>query len=220
MSSLYKKKSLIILLVISVLLLNTQGICAPKPALVAPVNTWQIDVEMHGDPRLIQVRLPGESAAKNYWYLLYTVTNNTGQDIDFFPQIELFTDTFKLHTAGAKVRQLVFETIQDRYSKTIPLLESQDMVSEKLLQGQDNSRDTVAIFEDFDPNASQVRIFVSGLSNETVTVKHPLLVNPETSKEKEVLLRKTLMLEYQLSGDRYRPEQRIMLYQNRDWVMR
>ena len=193
---------------------------APKPALVAPVGVWQLDIELHGHPKLIPFTLPGDMQPRNYWYLLYTITNNTGRDVDFFPQIELFTDTFKLHIAGSRVRNLVFEAIRDRYSKTIPLLESQDRVSEKLLQGRDNSRDSVAIFEDFDPNAAQTRIFLSGASNETVTVAHPLLIDEKTQKPKEVLLRKTLMLEYRVAGDRYRPEQRLMLYQKRSWIMR
>lgn len=196
------------------------GLCAPKPSLVAPVGIWQLDIELHGDPKLIQLTLPGSTEAKNYWYLLYTVTNNTGQDVDFFPQIELFSDTFKLYRSGSQVRNLVFEAIRDRYRKTIPLLESQDMVSEKLLQGRDNSRDSVAIFTDFDPNAAKVKLFISGASNETVIVKQPVQVGAKTQKPKETLLRKTLMLEYRVSGDRYRPEQRLMLYQDRNWIMR
>jgi hypothetical protein len=193
---------------------------APEPALVPLTGDWQLDIELHGDPKLLQIVPPGETKTKNYWYLLYTVTNNTGQDVDFLPQIELFTDTFKLHMAGSKVRNSVFQAIRNRYRHTIPLMEPQDRVSEKLLQDQDNSRDSVAIFEDFDLDATQVRIFLSGGSNEVATVEHPILRDKTTQKPNKFLLRKTLMLEYQVSGDRYRPEKRVMLYKDRSWIMR
>ncbi len=196
------------------------GWAAPKPALVAATGDWQLDIEIHGDPKLLSLMLPGDEMIKNYWYLTYTVTNNTGQDVDYFPEIELFTDTFKSTVSGKNVRDQVFQKIRNRYRHTIPLLESQDQVTEKILQGRDNSRDSVAIFEDFDLNARTVKLFLSGTSNEVATVKHPLLIDGATKKPKDVLLKKTLMLEYRISGDQHNPEQRVMLYRDRSWIMR
>jgi len=215
---------------------------APEPALVPPPGTWQLDIELHGDLEQTLVQLPGSSQAKSYWYLLYTITNNTGRDVVFYPQFELMTDTFQLHRAGVNIRRPVFEAIRRLYDRTIPLLEPQSMITghagpgqaKGILQGQDNARDSVAIFEDFDPNATKVKIFIAGLSNETVTVElsHPPAADAAGDAEddgrqpgqdkaaKRVLLRKTLMLEYQVVGDAYNPQGRVVLYRNRKWVMR
>jgi hypothetical protein len=188
-----------------------------RPAMVPPPGTWQLDFELHGDPQQITVTLPGDSQSRRFWYLLYTVTNNTGLEVEFYPRFTLFTNTLKLSDAGVGVRKPVFLEIRKLYDKTIPLLEPEDMVTGPILVGQDNARDSVAIFEDFDPNAVWAKIFVSGLSNETVAVDLPTI---ETQQKKQILLRKTLMLEYQVPGDRYNPQQRVMLYRNRQWIMR
>jgi len=192
-------------------------IAAPEPALVPPPGTWQLDLELHGEPQQISITLPGDTQPRRFWYLLYTITNKTGEDVEFIPQFDLYTDTFQVRQAGVKVRRPVFDAIQARYSKSIPLLEPQSMVTGRILQNGDNARDSVAIFEDFDPNATSVKIFVAGLSNETVTIKSPSLNN---NSAKEYLLRKTLMLEYQVPGDRYNLDKRVMLYRNREWIMR
>ena len=196
------------------------ALAAPTPALVPGPGTWQLDFELHGDPQLITVMLPGDAQPKRFWYLLYTITNNTGQDVEFFPGFYLFTDTFKMYQSGSKVRQPVFEAIRNLYAQTIPLLEDEDMITGRILVGRDNARDSVAIFEDFDPNAGWAKVFVAGLSNETITVDNPTNIDPAANKPKKFLLRKTLMLEYQVAGDRYNLETRVMLYRNRQWIMR
>jgi hypothetical protein len=190
---------------------------APEPALVPPPGTWQLDLELHGEPHQICITLPGDTQPRRFWYFLYTIANNTGQDIDFIPQFELYTDTFQLRPAGVKVRRPVFDAIRDRYRDSIPLLEPQSMLTGKVLQNVDNARDSVAIFEDFDPNATSVKIFIAGLSNETVTIVSPAA---SADNSKEFLLRKTLMLEYQVPGDRFNLDKRVMLYRNREWIMR
>ena len=193
---------------------------APEPALVPPPGAWQLDFELHGTPRQISIKLPGDAKPRRFWYLLYSVTNNTGSDIEFYPQFDLLTDTFKLYYAGAKARRPVFEAIRELYAKTIPLLEPESMVSGRILLGRDNARDSVAIFEDFDPNSNSVKVFVSGLSNETVTVAYPGQFDSDNQSQKKVLLRKTLMLQYQVPGDRFNLDQRVMLYRGREWIMR
>ena len=193
---------------------------APKPAVIPPQGTWQLKIELHGLPQMMRFRLPGDTKPKNYWYLLYTITNTTGQDVGFFPHFELLTDTLKLDPGGNKTRRWVFEDIQKRYQTSIPLLESQDQVTGRILQDQDNARDSVAILEDFDPEATRVKIFFAGLSNETTLVPHPTEIDPKTNKPKEIMLRKTLMLEYKVAGDRLNPSQRTLLYRDRNWIMR
>ncbi|MBN2377692.1 MAG: LamG domain-containing protein [Sedimentisphaerales bacterium] len=152
----------------------------PQPALVAPAGTWQLDLTLHGNPQKISIKLPGAEKTKSFWYLLYSVTNNTAREVDFYPRFELFTNTFRLSYAGESVRRPVFEAIRELYADTLPLLEPEYLVSGRILVGQDNTRDSVAIFEDFDYGATATTIFVSGLSNETVNVKYDSLVESDT----------------------------------------
>ncbi len=191
---------------------------APRPSLAPEPGLWQLDVQLHDQPQQISVVLPGNTEPTRFWYILYTVTNNTGEDVNFYPRADLFTDTLKTYTGGAKSRRQVFEAIRQRHESVIPLLETEGQVTGPILQGEDNARDTVAIFEDFDPQANKVQIFISGLSNETVQVNNPLAGQPGQSDT--VLLRKTLALEYQVPGDEYNPDKRVLLYRGRNWIMR
>ena len=112
----------------------------------------------------------------------------------------------QLYDAGLHARRPIFQAIAARYSLKYPLLEPESMITGRVLQGDDNARDSVVIFEDFDPNATTVEIFIAGISNETTMVEIPGSVDPETKKSKEVLLRKTLVLKYQVPSDPLRPK--------------
>ncbi|MBI9017649.1 MAG: hypothetical protein JEZ07_10375 [Phycisphaerae bacterium] len=185
----------------------------PKPPMVPSPGVWQVDIAIHGSPEQITVTMPGEKKTRTFWYLLYTITNNSGQDVDFHPSFELMTNTFRIYKADSKVVKPVYDKIQKLYENKFPLLEPINMVSGKILQGKDNARDCVAIFEDFDPNAKTAKIFITGLSNESTETKHPI-------NNKKVLLLKTLMIEYQVPGDAINPEKRVLLSRDRSWVMR
>ncbi|MCP4709526.1 MAG: hypothetical protein GY869_12940 [Planctomycetes bacterium] len=211
----------VLTIVLLVFLMQPEPMAAQKrAAMIPPAGTWLLDFELHGDPQKISMILPGETQARTYWYLLYTVTNDTGDDVNFYPKVELFTDTFKLHRAGKNVRRMVFAAIKERYATTIPLLERQQNITGKLLTGEDNARDSVAIFEDFDPKARSINVFVSGLSNEIVRVKSPLKVDQDSDQTAESLLRRTLKLNYKVPGDKLNPNERVILYQDRSWVLR
>lgn len=195
-------------------------LAAPEPALVPGPNIWQLELELHGEPQQLTMKLPTWNKPRTYWYMPYTITNNTGRDVDFYPQFDLLTDTFSLVHGGVEVRKPVFDRIKQLYSTTLPYLEPESEITGRILQGQDNARSSVIIFRDFDPNATSVKIFIAGLSNETVKVLHPAAINPRTKMPKEVLLRKSLMLQYDVPGDRFNPENRVMLYRGREWLMR
>ncbi len=201
-------------------LLAVAAQAAPKPSYVDDPWTWQLEFRVYSHPKLIELTLPGQTEPHRYWYMLYTVTNNTGREVEFYPQFDVLTDTLMLTRSEKHVSNLVFEKMRQSYADTIPLLESQQQIRGTIMQGGDNERDGIAIFEDFDPNARSIRLFVSGLSNEVAIVDHPIKTDPETGRPKEILLRKTLMLEYQVLGDALNPEGRVALYKHRDWVMR
>lgn len=198
----------------------TELVAAPMPSPVPLPDTWQLDIRIHGTPQRIVVQSPGQDHPKAFWYLPYTITNHTGRDVDFYPECEVFTNTFKLYKAGRGVRKAVFNAVRNRYNRTIPLMESEENVTGRILQGQDNQRDSVIIFEDIDPNANEVKLFFSGISNEFAIVKSPVDKDPETGTARNYLLKKTLMLQYQIPGDALNQDQKVMLYRNRSWVMR
>ena len=75
----------------------------------------------------------------------------TGEEFDFYPEFTLFTNTLKAYSTGIGVRRPVFEAIRAQYASSIPLLEAETLVTGRILIGQDNARDSVAIFEDFGP---------------------------------------------------------------------
>lgn len=196
------------------------AVAAPKPALVPADGVWQLDIEFHGQPQQITITMPGDAEPRSFWYLPYTITNNTDHEVRFYPQFDLLTDTLKLYHAGEGVRQPIFEAIRERYNSTIPLLEPESMITGRILLGADNARDSLVIFPDFDPEATSVSIFVAGLSNENVIVEHPTLTEDEEAQPKQVLLRKTLRMQYRIVGDAINPGQRVLLYHSLDWIMR
>ncbi len=79
-----------------------------------------------------------------------------------------------------------------------------------MLQGQDNARDGVAIFRNFDPKAASFDIFVAGLSGETTPIQLPVPIEvteegPDGKERKvkktKVFLTKTLRLNYTIGTE-------------------
>ena len=73
-------------------------------------------------------------------------------------------------------------------------------------------KDSVAIWEEPLARMGNFSIFVQGLSGEAVTIKGP--------DNKDVILRKTLQLNYLIRGDEAFPGQNEVNVQSEDWVMR
>lgn len=207
------------------------AILLPAPAVTAPQayevsEEWQLEVEL-GEPRPIYVNVPGQNRPVLYWFLPFTVTNRTGEDQLFVPEISLYTNTGQLLRAGAGVNPAAFQQIKKIYNN--PLLQDVMGLTGKILQGADNAKDGVAIFSNFDPEANGFTIFFGGLSGDTVTVKLPSpvkveVVKPdgtvETVTRDRVTLAKTLQLQYSLAvGPNNRIQAKPQLLR-RDWVMR
>jgi len=192
----------------------------PKPDVIPEKGIWQLDVHLNGHPKLLNIKLPGDSENTRYWYALMTITNNTGKDIEFYPQAELYTNTFQTIIAGNDIRKTVFETIQRKYSSTIPFLQRQKRVTSLIRQGSDNAKDMVFIFKDFDDKATTVQIFISGLSNEGKHVAVNRKNSENKNKSKQVLLLKNLQLKYKVTGKQEDLFARKLRYVNRNWIMR
>jgi len=178
--------SIIGLAVVGLLVVAPAALAQPKPS-PTPVS-WELTFQ---PLPLTRLEVDTGSGPQTYWYMIYTVVNSTGQDIDFFPEVARVGE---INDAGVKgsaaskpansgglvvdpalvgVHPKVFETIKEHYAKTQPFLVSPAEAIGKLLQGRDNARTSVIIFPDLDPRVTKFTIYIGGLSGETVTLPNP-----------------------------------------------
>lgn len=169
------------------MLLAAAAFGQPEPS-PAPVS-WELKFEPTPPAR---IQVDTGNGARTYWYLLYTVTNETGQDIDFHPEvvrvneIESEATIEQAHSQPAKAPHItvdpavvglhtrIYEAIKERHKKTHPFLKPPVEAIGRLLQGKDNARSSVIVFPDLDPRISSFTIYVTGLSGEVVTRPNPL----------------------------------------------
>ncbi len=227
MKNVMKRKPTLLLLALGVLIcMVSPAKPAPKPSEV-PIS-WQLEFHAADVPHPIRVRVPGKSTPETFWYMRYTVTNRTGEDRIFVPDFVLYTDTGQVVRSGKRVPLIVFETVKKLHNDV--LLTNVTGMTGKILQGEDNAKDGVAIFRDFDPKAGEFDIFVGGLSGETVELVLPrpikvVEVDVKTGEKKKVtktrvVLTRTLHLRYKIPGEqqaRFRTKARLA---KKTWVMR
>ncbi len=191
---------------------------APKPAAVPKPGSWTVDVKFE-HPQIIMFKAAGDNQPKRFWYVIMTLTNKTNSDLEFYPACELMTDTLQIIPAGKSVPMAVPEQIKERHQSKYPFLEYFETTSTKILQGQDNAKDIVIVWPDFDPDAKGIKLFIAGLSNETITVDHPT-AKDKAGKPVKVFLRKTLELNYAVKGDAALRTNDSLSYIEQRWIMR
>lgn len=196
----------------------------PKPSQV-PVS-WQLEFE-YQHVRSITLSLPGEKKPRTFWYLLYTVTNRTGSEQVFVPDFVLYTDTGQVLRAGQGVSTVVFKAVEKRHNN--PLLMNLGRMTGRILQGEDNAKDGVAIWRNFDPAARKFDVFAGGLSGERARVKLPSPIEvteqaedgtPRKVTKTEITLIKTLRLSYAIPGEAAARPRTLPTPLKKDWVMR
>lgn len=182
----------------------------------------QLDFQFH-DPQRITLQLPGDPSPTTYWYLLYTVTNNTGKDVQFFPSFRLVTNTLEVVEGGSGIHPRVYDAIAARHHDEYPFFETPARATRLLLQGEENARTSAAVFRTFDPEASSFTIFVSGLSDKVKRVANPGF-DPKKDESDDnpraFYLRRTLAIAYNLPGDAQTRSQAAPVRRKREWVMR
>jgi hypothetical protein len=189
---------------------------APEPAIVQSAGQWTLDVTFE---QPLQISLQTKAGTQRFWYTILTLTNKTGADVDFYPKCELMTDTLEIIPSGRGVSPAVFEMIKKRHQRAYPLLEPIEKVGDRILQGADNARDIAIVWPEFDPAANNIKLFISGLSNETAVVKHPTKTD-EQGRPVDVYLRKTLVLSYDLPSDGISRLDVKLKFEEKSWVMR
>ena len=202
----------------------------PEPS-PRPIS-WELDFKFL-DPQRIEVQLPGTTAPEVYWYMVYTVTNRSERSQRFFPTFQLVTEDLRVVDTDMGVSMLVFDAIKERYRKTHQYLVPPTKAIGELLSGDDNARESVAIWRQADLSVNEFRVYVAGLSGETRFVPNPVYdpakpevqVDQRTGRERVVnpkhfTLRKTLEIRYNLPGS---PEERLRAEPERvgiGWLMR
>ncbi|MGB2809912.1 MAG: hypothetical protein WBC22_19385 [Sedimentisphaerales bacterium] len=192
-------------------------LAAPEPAIIPGPRDWTVDVTFEHPQQIVVRTEKGQSL--RFWYTIVTLTNKSGQDVDFFPNCELMTDTFRILPAGRNTPTGVFEGIKRRHLRKYPFLEALDKAGNKMLEGEDNAKDIAIIWPDFDKQVKNIKVFITGLSNETVAIEHPV-AKDATGEPVKVYLRKTLELSYALSGDAALRSYAKLSYKGKRWVMR
>ncbi|MFH1747838.1 MAG: hypothetical protein ABIG44_12455 [Planctomycetota bacterium] len=202
----------------------------PEPA---PTRvSWEFGLK-YDDPQRIEVLLPGNDRSEVYWYMVYTVTNPDSRSQLFFPTFQIVTEDLQVIDTDVGISPLVFEAIRERHRKTHKYLVHPTPGIGELLSGDDNARECVAIWRQMDLNINSFKVYVSGLSGETLFIPNPVYDpdKPETvqrgpdGKERVVnpkhfTLRKTLEIKYQLPGSE---ASRSLAAPERDetrWIMR
>src|SRR3954454_4666993 len=163
----------------------------PKPSPY-PIS-WELKFE-HSKPERIVVKAAGDAAPEAYWFMTYTVTNNSGKEQTFLPVFELVTRDGKVIRSDNRIPATVFNAIKQRVKAQF--LEPFTKIGGDLLLGEDQSRDGVAIWKEPSTKMGQFSIFVQGLSGEAVTLKDDDGKEVKTPEGKPIILRKTLQLNY------------------------
>jgi hypothetical protein len=158
----------------------------PKPS-PTPI-AWELTFKPAPLER-IQVDLG--KGPETFWYMIYTVINETGQDVDFFPEVVRVSEIdggAPEAVAAAKPEQglgmiidpalvgghpKIYEAIKQLYGKTRPFMVPPVEAIGRLLQGKDNARTSVFIFPELDARVTKFTIYFGGLSGEKVSIPNP-----------------------------------------------
>jgi hypothetical protein len=206
-----------------VVLLTALSLLSPTPALADypkpspyPI-AWQFKFE-HAAPKRVVVEIPGNAIPQAYWYMTYTVTNNTGKEQMFLPSFELMTKDGKVIRSDIGIPLRVFEAIKQREKKQF--LEPYPQIAGEIRLGEEQARDGVAIWPEPMAEMGSFSIFVGGLSGEIVMLKGADGKPINNAEGRPVILRKTLQLNYFVRGDEVYPGEDQVNENPENWVMR
>ena len=110
---------------------SPQAVSAPQPKVVSSDRELKIKYQV---PQAVLLRVPGEVQARVFWYMLYTVTNQTGQDRIYVPNFVLYTDSGQILHGAQSVSPSVFQAIELRYHN--PLLDDVGAMTGMLRPGR------------------------------------------------------------------------------------
>jgi hypothetical protein len=179
----------------------------PQPSPY-PIS-WELNFD-HSDPKRIVVQPPGETNPQAYWYATYHVANNTDQDrVLFYPNFQMMLEDGRLIRSDMGVSPAVFEAIKKK--EHLKYLQSNDVIGGELKQGDDQSKDGVAIWPEPRLRMGTFTIFCAGFWGESAVVK---------VGDKDVTLHKTMQLTYHQDSDENHPGGGDLVLKDQQFVMR
>lgn len=178
----------------------------PKPNLYP--KSWALKFE-YATPKRIVVNVPGKDIPQAYWYLTYTVTNASDQEQQFLPVFEMLINDGNIVRSDLNIPQQAFDAIKAREKKQF--LEPAAVIAGTIRLGEDQARDGLAIWPEPMPRMGSFSIFIQGLSGEYTKLK---------VGDKDVILRKTLQLNYFIRGDEVYPGEDKVNENASAWIMR
>ena len=196
----------------------TAQVLKPSRALAS----WELKFSF-SDPQRISLTLPGDNQPATYWYMLYTVENDTDRDVPFYATAELVTASLQVVKGGEQISPTVYDAIKARHKITHPFMIDPSRVSGTLLQGEDNAKTSMVVFRQFNREDNAFSIYFSGLSGEIKQQPNPSFDarQPESKKNPRTFtLRKTLEIKYDLPGDETTRRLAKPIRRERGWVMR
>ena len=199
------------------------------PIPSATSEAWELDL----DYRLPK---PIRSGGRWYWYMPYTVTNNSGADRLFIPDVTVVTSEGVIINADENIPASVTDDVERRLGN--PLLERPEEVIGELRQGEDFAIDSVAIWPNPTGEMYRMDVFFAGLSGETQPLLDPRTGEPLLQAQRDeltgqfmldengqplrrpVLARRTLRINFATPGSPPSPREQLIRMVDEESVMR
>lgn len=178
--------------------------------------SWELKFK-HGTPKRIAVTLPDKGTVA-FWYLTFTVTNQTDKEQEFLPTFDLVTNEGQVIHSDFAIPEQVFLAIKSAEGND--LLERLPKMAGTIRIGDDQARDGVAIWPEPAPRMGAFSIFVGGLSGEFVVLKDDDGKPKLDAEGNPIILRKTLEIDYVIYGDELYPDKDQVHFKGERWVMR
>ena len=169
---------------------------------VSRLNTWELAFDSK-PPRVIQIVENGQ--LDNYTYIIYTVTNNGAETVDFYPTFQIEADEAK--TCIAQVFPQVTSAINDRFR-----LDALDnaQIAGPLKPGE--TKNGIAIIKNVDASARSLAVYATGLSGD---------FKSDTNAEgKLVIFYRTFKMVYWRPGDDFHVAIDPVVLKSSEWVWR
>ncbi len=193
---------------------------APEPSVAH--TSWELEFT-YSDPQRITLTLPGDDHASTYWYIVYTATNTTGDEAEFYPTFDIVTGDLKRIEAGFGVSPSVNDAILTRHKKAYPFSVDPMKMYGPLLRGEDNARTSIIVFPEFEDDVNAFTVYVGGLSGEVAKIRNPRFdraVQPSDENPMFFFVRKTLAIGYDVPGDTRTRLEAAPVRTTQAWVMR
>lgn len=162
---------------------------APEPEAIP--RRWELRVEP-GPLRCMNLTLPGQTAPRAFFYFTFKATNLSGQDLYFAPSFDLALSDGTVLRSGRDVPADAVDAIMAYIDQ--PFLREEIDLQGQFLQGPENAKEGLVVWPAPTLKATDATIYMAGFSGETKSIRRP-----DTGKTH--ILRKTLMLRHEISGE-------------------